>query len=431
MPPTSRAVVPRSARKTDHVLAVSGARSATISSRIAPAKVTVTPLAVDPAFLGDRDDSCSSSAWSRPGRPARCPLRPRQQACHSSSLGPKDRDSLRSCDAGRRRPRRCAQGRARGLYRRATAVLLPHGTRASASGARGDGEQHPRALGRSAPRVAGDAGVYGSVEGARPSDRYPGRARRAAQFSWRRTAELTVAVYRKVLDMKVAAVVVSHGHPAELQESLPALRRSRRARASRHIPARSPTASGGHERPLGFGANINQGVPDDSGARAHTSNPDAVADQMRSSPCAAVGSIRAARRGTADGLPGRPLAAVAASLPNGHRNDRCDAAAPLVAATASTSEVAAGWPVEADWMLGGFLLLARVLDGSTGSTGLWSVSTAKSTSVPRDARRQERWYVPAAIVRHEHKAETDKRWLTRRTSGTGGRRAVRPQLPSG
>jgi len=27
----------------------------------------------------------------------------------------------------------------------------------------------------------------------------------------------------------------------------------------------------------------------------------------------------------------------------------------------------------------------------------------------------ERWYVPAAVVRHEHKAETDKRWLTRRT----------------
>jgi GT2 family glycosyltransferase len=27
----------------------------------------------------------------------------------------------------------------------------------------------------------------------------------------------------------------------------------------------------------------------------------------------------------------------------------------------------------------------------------------------------ERWYVPQAVVRHEHKAETDKRWLTRRT----------------
>ena len=27
----------------------------------------------------------------------------------------------------------------------------------------------------------------------------------------------------------------------------------------------------------------------------------------------------------------------------------------------------------------------------------------------------ERWYVPGAVVRHEHKAETDKRWLTRRT----------------
>ena len=32
-----------------------------------------------------------------------------------------------------------------------------------------------------------------------------------------------------------------------------------------------------------------------------------------------------------------------------------------------------------------------------------------------DARGVERWYVPAAVVRHEHKAETDKQWLTRRT----------------
>ncbi len=27
----------------------------------------------------------------------------------------------------------------------------------------------------------------------------------------------------------------------------------------------------------------------------------------------------------------------------------------------------------------------------------------------------ERWYVPAAVVRHEHQALTDRRWLTRRT----------------
>ena len=27
----------------------------------------------------------------------------------------------------------------------------------------------------------------------------------------------------------------------------------------------------------------------------------------------------------------------------------------------------------------------------------------------------ERWYVPAALVRHEWKAETDRRFLTRRT----------------
>ncbi len=49
---TFRAVVPRSARKADHVLAVSERtkRDAVELYGLAPGKITVTPLAVDPAF---------------------------------------------------------------------------------------------------------------------------------------------------------------------------------------------------------------------------------------------------------------------------------------------------------------------------------------------------------------------------------------------
>jgi glycosyltransferase involved in cell wall biosynthesis len=49
--------------------------------------------------------------------------------------------------------------------------------------------------------VAGDAGVYGPVaEALADRDRYRAAGlARAAQFSWRRTAELTVGTYRKVL----------------------------------------------------------------------------------------------------------------------------------------------------------------------------------------------------------------------------------------
>jgi hypothetical protein len=49
--------------------------------------------------------------------------------------------------------------------------------------------------------VAGEAGVYGPVaEALADRDRYRGAGlARAAQFSWRRTAELTVDAYRRVL----------------------------------------------------------------------------------------------------------------------------------------------------------------------------------------------------------------------------------------
>ena len=46
---------------------------------------------------------------------------------------------------------------------------------------------------------------------------------RARAFSWRATAERTLEVYREALAMTVSAIVVSHGHARELEQSLPAL----------------------------------------------------------------------------------------------------------------------------------------------------------------------------------------------------------------
>jgi glycosyltransferase involved in cell wall biosynthesis len=90
------------------------------------------------------------------------------------------------------------------LYRRAAAVLL-------LSRFEGFGIPVLEAMASGTPvvlsddpalrEVAGDAGVYGSVDEAL-SHRARYRAaglERAAQFSWRRTAELTVGAYRKVL----------------------------------------------------------------------------------------------------------------------------------------------------------------------------------------------------------------------------------------
>ena len=89
-------------------------------------------------------------------------------------------------------------------------------------------------------------------------------------------------------------------------------------------------------------------------------------------------------------------------------------------------------PVQADWMLGGFLLLRRSMLDELGGFDEGFRLYGEDIDLQYRAMRAgwERWYVPAAVVRHEHKAETDKRWLTRRTLWHWrGHRALRAQAP--
>jgi GT2 family glycosyltransferase len=74
-------------------------------------------------------------------------------------------------------------------------------------------------------------------------------------------------------------------------------------------------------------------------------------------------------------------------------------------------------PVEADWMLGGFLLLRRaMLDELDGFDEGFFLYGEDIDLCYRAARAGwERWYVPASVVVHEHQAVTDRRLLTRRT----------------
>jgi hypothetical protein len=74
-------------------------------------------------------------------------------------------------------------------------------------------------------------------------------------------------------------------------------------------------------------------------------------------------------------------------------------------------------PVEADWLLGGFLLLRRaMLDELGGFDEGFRLYGEDIDLCYRAARAGwERWYVPAAIVTHRHVAVTDRRFLTRRT----------------
>jgi len=79
--------------------------------------------------------------------------------------------------------------------------------------------------------------------------------------------------------VRVAAVVVSHGHPAELAESLPALRpQVDELVVIANIPGSVPAGVDAvhNDRPLGFGANVNKGVRLTTADLVLSANPDAV-----------------------------------------------------------------------------------------------------------------------------------------------------------
>jgi hypothetical protein len=74
-------------------------------------------------------------------------------------------------------------------------------------------------------------------------------------------------------------------------------------------------------------------------------------------------------------------------------------------------------PVEADWMLGGSLLLRRtMLDELGGYDAGFRMYGEEIDLCYRAAQAGwERWYVPDAVVRHRWDALTDRTFWTRRT----------------
>jgi N-acetylglucosaminyl-diphospho-decaprenol L-rhamnosyltransferase len=225
--------------------------------------------------------------------------------------------------------------------------------------------------------------------------------------------------------MKVAAVIVSHGSPADVAESAPALRAQvDELVVIANIPGSVPPGVEAvtNAAPLGFGANLNKGIALTSAELVVAVNPDAVpepgaiaalASFMAAHPRCGVagprmefpdGSWQPSRRRfpTITGTIVRrtPLRLV---IPQ-RRHFHLDAAPPTD-------------PVEADWMLGGFLMLRRAMLDELGGFDEGFRLYGEDIDLQYRALRAgwERWYVPAAVVRHEHQAETDKRWLTRRT----------------
>jgi len=225
--------------------------------------------------------------------------------------------------------------------------------------------------------------------------------------------------------LRVAAVVVSHAHPQELARSLPALRpQVDELVVIADVPGSVPDGVDAvhNEQSLGYGANVNRGVALTTAELVVAANPDAV-------PLAgAVDALRAFM----ETHPRCGIAGPRMEFPSGEwqpsRRRFPTVTGTVVRRTPlrkvvpqrrhyNLDQAPPNEPVEADWMLGGFLMLRRAMLAELGGFDEGFRLYGEDIDLAYRALRAgwERWYVPQAVVRHEHKAETDKRWLTRRT----------------
>ena len=233
--------------------------------------------------------------------------------------------------------------------------------------------------------------------------------------------------------MKVSAVVISHGHADELEHSLPVLAPQVDELllvvnpVPNGVPAQLPDGVRilRNERVLSFSANANVGTANTAHELVLIANPDAIPEPdavailrgfMEAHPRCGVagprmlysdGTWQASRRGFptvgATLVRRTPLRLLFPPLRWQRRHylldERPDAPAP------------------ADTMLGAFLLQRRaMLEGIGGWDPGYRMYCEDIDLNYRAAKAGwERWYVPAAVVRHEYAAVIDKRFFTRHT----------------
>jgi GT2 family glycosyltransferase len=225
--------------------------------------------------------------------------------------------------------------------------------------------------------------------------------------------------------MRVAAVVVSHAHPQELVESLPALRpQVDELVVIANIPGSVPEGVEAvqNEKPLGYGANVNKGVALTTAELVVAANPDATPQP------GAVAVLRA----FIEAHPRCGIAGPRLEFPDGtwqpSRRRFPTVTGTIVRRTPlrkvvpqrhhfHLDEQPPAEPVEADWMLGGSLLLRRaMLDELGGYDAGFRMYGEEIDLAYRAAQAGwECWYVPQAVVRHRWDRLTDERFLTRRT----------------
>jgi GT2 family glycosyltransferase len=229
----------------------------------------------------------------------------------------------------------------------------------------------------------------------------------------------------------VSAIVVSHGHAAELERSLPAL-----ARQVDEVVVIANTPGSVGEVPVGvrvienaapqwLSRNVNRGIAETGGELVLFANPDAVPDPGAVSALAAFmdsrprcgiagpqmlwpdGTWQPSRRRfpTVTGTIVRRTPLRRFRPPYEHQREHYHLdERPAV-------------PVPADWMLGAFLLQRRPMLDELGGWDAGYRHYVEDIDLCYRAMRAgwERWYVPQAVVRHAYAAVIDRRFLSRHT----------------
>jgi GT2 family glycosyltransferase len=234
--------------------------------------------------------------------------------------------------------------------------------------------------------------------------------------------------------MKVSGVVISHGHADELAHSLPLLapQVDELLLIANPVPDSVPAQlpDGVHvlrnDRVLSFAANANVGTAHTRHELVLIANPDAIPEPdavqilrefMEAHPRAGVagprmlysdGSWQASRRSFptigATLVRRTPLRYLFPPLEYQRKHYLLD--------DAGRNE-----PVQADTMLGAFLLQRRAMLDEIGGWDAGYRMYCEDIDLNYRASKAgwERWYVPAAVVHHEYAAVVDKKFLTRHT----------------
>ena len=231
--------------------------------------------------------------------------------------------------------------------------------------------------------------------------------------------------------MTVSAVVVSHDQPHELEACVGSLLdQVDELVVVANTPASAGTLPEGvgtivNARPLGFAQNANLGTARTTGELVLVANVDTIA---RPGCVQSLASFMAGRPRC--GIAGPQLLFADGSWQSSRR------AFPTVSGTL-VRRTPLRWslrprdrqrshyllgerpqtPVEADWMLGAFLLHRRaMLEELGGFDERYRMYCEDIDLCYRAAKAGwERWFVPAAVAEHAYAAEIDERFLTRRT----------------